>query len=115
MPSLDRGGWSLHYEVAGEDSEHDKRSPVLLVQGCGVAGEGWRPQLATERVSRRGCSGSASACSSDRAPHTAALPRDGGARDGAEAAHGVTIQKAEEITELLREHVAAAEQRRRAA
>lgn len=48
MPSLDRGGWLLHYEVAaeaGEDSEHNKRPPVLLIQGCGVAGEGWRPQF----------------------------------------------------------------------
>jgi aminoacrylate hydrolase len=48
MPSLDRGGWSLHYEVAGEapeDSEDEKRPAILLIQGCGVAGEGWRPQL----------------------------------------------------------------------
>jgi 3-oxoadipate enol-lactonase len=40
MPTLDRGGWSLHYEVAG-----DSGPPVLLVQGCGVAGDGWRPQV----------------------------------------------------------------------
>jgi len=45
MPTIDRDGAPLHYELAGESGP-----PVLLVQGCGVAGEGWRPQV--EALSR---------------------------------------------------------------
>lgn len=40
MPVLERDGTLLHYETAG-----DAGPPVLLVQGCGVSGEGWRPQV----------------------------------------------------------------------
>ncbi len=40
MPTLDRDGVALFYEVAGSSGP-----PVLLIQGCGVAGEGWRPQI----------------------------------------------------------------------
>src|SRR4051794_11487535 len=49
MPTLAREGFSLHYEVAG-----DADPKVLFIQGCGVGGDGWRPQLealsATHRV-----------------------------------------------------------------
>lgn len=39
MPELDRGDATLWYEVRGDGP------PVLLVQGVGVAGSGWRPQV----------------------------------------------------------------------
>lgn len=40
MPGLDiTTGTRLHYESAGEGS------PVLMIQGVGVIGEGWRPQM----------------------------------------------------------------------
>ena len=40
MPTIDRDGVPLHYELSG-----DSGPPVLFVQGCGVAGEGWGPQV----------------------------------------------------------------------
>ncbi|MEO8901032.1 MAG: alpha/beta hydrolase [Polyangiaceae bacterium] len=39
MATLARDGLSLHYDVEG------KGTPILFIQGCGVGGEGWRPQL----------------------------------------------------------------------
>lgn len=39
MPFIDSSGASIYYSKAGEGS------PVLLVQGVGVIGEGWRPQI----------------------------------------------------------------------
>lgn len=42
MPILERDGTSIYYEIAGHTGPQ-----VLLVQGCGVAGEGWRPQVDT--------------------------------------------------------------------
>lgn len=39
MPTLPRDGCTLHYDVEGSGP------PVLLIQGCGVGGDGWRPQL----------------------------------------------------------------------
>lgn len=40
MPTIDREGAPLHYEVFGT-----KGPAVLLVQGCGVPGQGWGPQV----------------------------------------------------------------------
>jgi aminoacrylate hydrolase len=40
MPTLQRDGACLYFETAGESGP-----PVLFIQGCGVAGEGWRPQV----------------------------------------------------------------------
>ena len=40
MPELEHQGCHLHYELAGEGP------PVLLIQGVGVEGSGWRPQIA---------------------------------------------------------------------
>lgn len=48
MPVLERDRASLYYETAGEAGP-----PVLLVQGCGVAGEGWRPQVEALAKSHR--------------------------------------------------------------
>ncbi len=39
MATLDRGGSAIHYDVEGAGP------PVLFIQGCGVGGDGWRPQL----------------------------------------------------------------------
>lgn len=39
MPILKRPDADLHYAIAGEGT------PVLFIQGVGVAGEGWRPQV----------------------------------------------------------------------
>jgi len=39
MPFLPTNGASIYYEVSGEGP------PVLLLQGIGVIGEGWRPQV----------------------------------------------------------------------
>lgn len=39
MPRLALGDVALSYEVVGDGA------PVLLIQGVGVVGEGWRPQL----------------------------------------------------------------------
>lgn len=39
MANLDVGGASLHFEVEG------RGEPVLFIQGVGVAGSGWRPQV----------------------------------------------------------------------
>src|SRR5512145_2040280 len=39
MPLLSRPGADLHYELAGAGP------PLLLIQGVGVTGEGWRPQV----------------------------------------------------------------------
>lgn len=48
MPTIDRGGAPLHYELAGDDGP-----PVVLVQGCGVAGQGWGPQVEALAQSHR--------------------------------------------------------------
>ncbi len=40
MPTLDTPDTSLHYEQAGSGA------PILLIQGVGVTGSGWQPQLA---------------------------------------------------------------------
>lgn len=40
MPVLKRPGVSLHYELEGSQGE-----PVLFIQGIGVAGSGWQPQI----------------------------------------------------------------------
>lgn len=40
MPELDRGGWSLRYEVAGERGEL-----VVLTHGFGATAETWRHQV----------------------------------------------------------------------
>jgi pimeloyl-ACP methyl ester carboxylesterase len=37
--TIERAGCRLHYRVSGEGE------PVLLIQGVGVHGEGWRPQV----------------------------------------------------------------------
>lgn len=39
MPTLTRDGCAIHYDVEGSGP------PVLFIQGCGVGGDGWRPQL----------------------------------------------------------------------
>lgn len=39
MPTIQRGGASIHYVRAGAGPA------VLLIQGAGVAGNGWRPQV----------------------------------------------------------------------
>src|SRR5262245_39113444 len=39
MPTLDTHGATLHYTREGQGT------PVLLVQGVGIVGEGWRPQI----------------------------------------------------------------------
>lgn len=39
MPTLNRSSASIHYVVEG------KGEPILFVQGAGVIGEGWRPQV----------------------------------------------------------------------
>lgn len=39
MPTLDRGDATLHYALTGEGP------PVLFIQGVGVVGHGWRPQV----------------------------------------------------------------------
>ncbi len=39
MPVLETAGAALHYTREGQGP------PVLLVQGVGVVGEGWRPQI----------------------------------------------------------------------
>lgn len=39
MPEVRRGDVTIAYEVTGEGP------PVLLIQGTGVPGEGWRPQI----------------------------------------------------------------------
>jgi aminoacrylate hydrolase len=40
MPTLARGDVTIHYELDG------RGSPVLLIQGVGVIGAGWSPQVA---------------------------------------------------------------------
>lgn len=49
MATLARDGFFLHYDVAGTAGP-----PILFIQGCGVGGDGWRPQTdvlsATHRV-----------------------------------------------------------------
>lgn len=40
MPLLRRGETTLHYEIHGNTG-----APVLLIQGVGVAGDAWRPQI----------------------------------------------------------------------
>jgi pimeloyl-ACP methyl ester carboxylesterase len=39
MPQLDRNDASLYFEVKGHGQ------PVLFIQGCGVTGSGWQPQV----------------------------------------------------------------------
>src|SRR5688572_16143306 len=39
MSTLKRSGVDLYYELSGQGP------PVLLIQGVGVVGEGWRPQV----------------------------------------------------------------------
>jgi pimeloyl-ACP methyl ester carboxylesterase len=39
MATLKRPDFDLYYEIAGQGA------PVLLIQGVGVVGEGWRPQV----------------------------------------------------------------------
>ncbi|MDY7225434.1 alpha/beta fold hydrolase [Hyalangium rubrum] len=39
MPHLSRDGFELSYDVEGQGP------PVLMIQGVGVIGEGWRPQV----------------------------------------------------------------------
>jgi len=39
VPTLDRAGVQIHYEIAGSGPH------VLLIQGVGLIGEGWRPQI----------------------------------------------------------------------
>ena len=39
MPQLIRDDATIHYEVEGQGP------PVLLIQGVGVIGAGWRPQI----------------------------------------------------------------------
>ena len=39
MSTLKRPGVDLYYEISGQGA------PVLLIQGVGVVGEGWRPQV----------------------------------------------------------------------
>lgn len=39
MPFIELGDAKIHYELSG------KGPPVLLIQGVGVAGSGWRPQV----------------------------------------------------------------------
>ncbi|RYD33086.1 MAG: alpha/beta fold hydrolase [Verrucomicrobiaceae bacterium] len=43
MPILQTADTPLYYEIAGDGS------PVLFIQGVGVVGEGWRPQVDTLR------------------------------------------------------------------
>ena len=45
MPTIKRGGAAIHYARAGSGPA------VLLIQGAGVVGNGWRPQV--ESLSRR--------------------------------------------------------------
>lgn len=40
MSQLLHNAVSLHYELHG-----DKGEPVLLIQGVGVVGNGWKPQV----------------------------------------------------------------------
>lgn len=49
MPSLDRGGWQLHFDVAGTGT------PVVLVMGLTVPGRGWRSLLPTLQAKHRVC------------------------------------------------------------
>ncbi len=49
MPTLERSDTTIHYEVDGSGP------PVLLIQGVGVIGAGWRPQVEGLRNEFRLC------------------------------------------------------------
>lgn len=51
MPTLELPETSLHYEVLGP--EGSSTTPILFIQGCGVTGEGWRPQMDAFSKTRR--------------------------------------------------------------
>lgn len=96
MEAFEHRGCRLAYAVAG----HGPR--VLWIQGTGLHGEGWRPQLVVggeEDVIAR--------------PELVRALGAGilGARVVVleRAAHGVPVMEAERINELVREHIAAVE------
>jgi len=122
MAPLEHQGCALFYEVSGAGP------PVVLIQGGGVHGNGWRPPITMPQAAAlRAYNGN------PHLPGLAGLPtlvlnatfdpiappqtgramaeQIAGARyiELFDAAHGATVQCAAQVNDILREHFAAAD------
>ncbi len=92
--SVEHNGCQLAYDVRGNGP------PVLFIQGVGVHGDGWLPQVDALSATYT--------CVSFDNRGMAGIP---GARyvEHADASHGLPIQWADRVNAQLAEHLAAAE------
>ena len=100
MPPLEHQGCALFYEVSGAGP------PVVLIQGGGVHGNGWRPPITMPQAAAlRAYNGN------PHLPGRAMAEQIAGARyiELFDAAHGATVQCAAQVNDILREHFAAAD------